>query len=40
MDCFLGGIIAKGEDALVWDKKICRSQFDLEMESFIMFLEE
>jgi hypothetical protein len=40
MDCFLGGVIAKGEGALVWDRKIRGSHFDQEMESFIIFLEE
>jgi len=40
MDCFLGGIIAKSEGALVRDRKICGSLFDQEMESLIMFLEE
>jgi len=40
MDCFLGGIIAKGEGALVRDRKIPGSRFDQEMKSLIMFLED
>jgi hypothetical protein len=40
MDCYLGGIIAKGEGAVDPDRKIHGSHFDQEMESFIMFTED